>query len=183
MTDDPNSIADALDQWAPKLTELIGWLDMIDKVAEMAGRSDLVSTEMQDDLRQMSADAATAARLLREQADTADRLAAAEVERDKFREHSVLLNSVSWRLLEATGRVGPGDETHEYDVSGCEMVDELVSERDDLAARLSALTDAIGDPAWLEWWTGALADIPRTLKIRLAALAAAVQPPDPKGTK
>ena len=50
---------------------------------------------------------------------------------------------------------------------------ETVSRRADAAeARLSALTDAID-----------ALDIPRTLKIRLAALAAAVQPPDPKGTK
>jgi hypothetical protein len=48
-------------------------------------------------------------------------------------------------------------------------VADLRAERDDLAARLSALTDAID-----------ALDIPRTLKIRLAALAAAEQPPDPK---
>jgi hypothetical protein len=68
----PNSIADALDQWSPKLLDLIPWLDMIDKVALNAGRPDLAATEMQDDLRQMSADVATAARLLREQADELD---------------------------------------------------------------------------------------------------------------
>jgi hypothetical protein len=76
MGDDPRTLADALDQWSPKLLDLIPWLDIIDKVALNAGRPDLAATEMQDDLRQMSADAATAARLLREQADTADRLAA-----------------------------------------------------------------------------------------------------------
>jgi transposase len=57
------------------------------------------------------------------------------------------------------------------------LFDEAVDRMQAAEARLAALTDAIGNPAWLEWWTGALADIPRTLKIRLAALAAAVQGP------
>jgi hypothetical protein len=39
------------------------------------------------------------------------------------------------------------------------------------ARHLSDLLDAIGDPEWLGWWTGALADIPETLKMRLAKVA------------
>lgn len=61
----------------------------------------------------------------------------------RLREHSVLLNRVSWRLLEATGRVGPDDDRHEYDVSGAEMVDELVGRIDALTGELDTLRNAI----------------------------------------
>ncbi len=49
---------------------------------------------------------------------------------------------------------------------------DAIERADAAEARLSALTDAID-----------ALDIPRTLKIRPAGLAAAVQPPDPEGTK
>lgn len=52
---------------------------------------------------------------------------------------------------------------------------DLLAERDEARAALADLHTAIGDPEWLEWWTGALADIPETLKIRLERIRAAVE--------
>ena len=48
-------------------------------------------------------------------ADTlvAEILADESDECSKFREHSVLLNSVGWRIAEALGDVGPGDTTND----------------------------------------------------------------------
>jgi len=34
----------------------------------------------------------------------------------RWREHSILLNSISWRISEALGQVGPGDTEHQVDL-------------------------------------------------------------------
>lgn len=60
---------------------------------------------------------------------TAERDAArAEVER--FRAHSVMLNTVAWHLAEALGDVGPDDTEHESDGGVPAAVDRLTAERD-----------------------------------------------------
>jgi len=61
----------------------------------------------------------------------------AEADRDRFREHSILLNRVCWKLLEATGRVGPDDDRYEHhsDEECLEMVAELVERLDDAQLR------------------------------------------------
>ena len=63
----------------------------------------------------------------------------AEADRDRFREHSILLNRVCWKLLEATGRVGPDDDRYEHhsDEECLEMVAELVEQLD--AAQLRSI--------------------------------------------
>jgi hypothetical protein len=44
------------------------------------------------------------------------RVAELEVERDRFRAHSVILNRVAWRIAETLGDVKDGDTSHYGDV-------------------------------------------------------------------
>lgn len=77
------------------------------------------------------------------------RLAEAEAERDKFREHSVELNSVGWRLAEAVGDVGPGDTQIES------SAEERSGRVDRLRARLAAVEALLGHGyccSECEWW-------------------------------
>ncbi len=71
------------------------------------------------------------------------------------------------------------DNLNTYVAVGREMLERAGAERDDLRRQLDALrSEAKG----LDWWTGGLADIPETLKIRLARVVdalAAVGDPEP----
>lgn len=62
-------------------------------------------------------------------------------ERDKYRDHSILLNRVTWTLLEATGMVGPDDRAYESedDEVTLTLVTQVIAERDALAAGVAAL--------------------------------------------
>jgi len=63
-----------------------------------------------------------------------EELAETERERDRFREHSVLLNTVQWKIAEALGEVPEGAESVPHDPS---RVDRLVAEADKLRAELA----------------------------------------------
>lgn len=71
--------------------------------------------------------------------------AAAELleERDRFRAHSVMLNTVAWRLAEALGDVGPDDNERESDGDVPAAVDRLTGERDDWQARARFYADLL----------------------------------------
>lgn len=80
------------------------------------------------------------------EADVHDLQAAADElleERDRFRAHSVMLNTVAWRLAEALGDVGPDDTEHESDGDVPAAVDRLTVERDDWQARAHFYADLL----------------------------------------
>lgn len=73
------------------------------------------------------------------------RTAELELERDRYREHSVLLNTVGWRAAEALGLVAAGQDLE--DGPGAEeLIGQLIAERDRWRDRAEALADAIPAP-------------------------------------
>lgn len=58
---------------------------------------------------------------------------AAEADRDRYREHSIWLNSLSWRIAEAVGDVPDGVDNIEGDPN--EQLTRLITERDTAIAR------------------------------------------------
>jgi hypothetical protein len=107
--EDPNNIADALDRFP---SDAYRYEDTVHETVDHADQRDEY-----DRIR------ATAARLLRESAGTADRLATAGAEHDKV---------VNWADAALDRRN--------------QKIAELTAERDAAEARLAALLDAIGDP-------------------------------------
>lgn len=65
---------------------------------------------------------------------------------DTFREHSVRLNAIGWRLAEAVGDVGPDDTEVESDPEG--RLERLIDERDQLRTELAAARQDAAGRRW-----------------------------------